>query len=242
MRGTRVGANWPEILLATLRIAMAVAAVIVSAPPAIADDAMDAEQLVDRSRLAVESFMADPNMEAFRELLKRAKGVFIAPQVLKGAFVIGASGGSGVLLTRDEKTGGWGGPAFYTMGGLSFGLQAGGQASEVALLAMTERGVAAFQASSVKLGAEVGFAIGPLGAGAAAASANLSADIISYVRSGGLFVGMSVDGAVVATRDALNRAYYGKDVTPSDILIRREVRNPQANGLLELIAKAAATK
>lgn len=242
MRGAKVGGNWSKILLATLSIAMAVATVIAGAPPAVADDAMDAQQLVDRSRLALESFMADPNMEAFRELLKRAKGVFIAPQVLKGAFVFGASGGSGVLLTRDEMTGGWGGPAFYTMGGVSFGLQAGGEASEVALLAMTERGVAAFQASSVKLGAEVGYAMGPIGAGAAAASANLSADIISYVRSKGVFLGMSVDGAVVATRDALNTAYYGKDVTPSDILIRQSARNPQANRLIELIANAAATR
>lgn len=242
MRGKRAGYTWSKILLATVITGIAVTAIIVSAAPAIADDAMDAQQLVDRARLAAESFMADPNMEAFRDLLKRAKGVFIAPQVLKGAFIIGASGRSGVLLAREEQSGGWNGPAFYTIGQVSFGLQAGGEASEVALLAMTERGVAALQASSVKLGADVGFAVGPLGAGAAAATANLSPDIISYACSNGLYAGMSVDGAVVATRDALNKAYYGKDVTPTDILIRRTVTSPQADGLIEVIAKGAAAK
>ena len=84
--------------------------------------------------------------------------------------------------------------------------------------------------------------MGPFGGGAAAATANLSADIVIYARSKGLYGGISVDGAVVATRDALNKAYYGKDVTPTDILIRRTVKNPQAAGLIDLIAKTADTK
>lgn len=94
---------------------------------------------------------------------KKAKGVFIAPQVLKGAFVVGASGGSGVLVVRDEKTGGWNGPAFYTIGGVSFGPQIGGQASEVVLLVMTERRVSSLLSNSLKLGADVGIAAGPVG-------------------------------------------------------------------------------
>lgn len=231
------GGYGSEILLAAV-----IAVSILSVAPAVADDAMTAQELVGRARLAAEDFMTDPNMEAFRDLLKRAKGVLIAPGVLTGAFVIGGSGGSGVLLARDEKSGGWNGPAFYTIGQASIGLQAGGQASDVALLALTERGIAALQGSSVKLGGDVGFALGPIGAGAAAATANLSADIVSYSRSGGLYGGISLTGALVVTRDALNRAYYGKDVSPTDILIRRTVNNPQANALIQVIAKEAATK
>lgn len=231
------GGYGSEILLAAV-----IAVSILNVAPAVADDAMTAQELVGRARLAAEDFMTDPNMEAFRDLLKRAKGVLIAPGVLTGAFVIGGSGGSGVLLARDEKSGGWNGPAFYTIGQASIGLQAGGQASDVALLALTERGIAALQGSSVKLGGDVGFALGPIGAGAAAATANLSADIVSYSRSGGLYGGISLTGALVVTRDALNRAYYGKDVSPTDILIRRTVNNPQANALIQVIAKEAATK
>jgi SH3 domain-containing YSC84-like protein 1 len=237
----RVGVS-ARIRLAVAITGITLTVIILSSVAAFADDAMDAQQLVERARMTTENFLADADMEIFRDHLKQAKGVFIAPQVFRGAFVFGASGGSGVLLARDEKGDSWNGPAFYTIGQVSFGLQAGAEASEVALLAMSERGVAALQSNSVKLGADVGIAVGPFGGGAAAATANLSADIVIYARSKGLYGGISVDGAVVATRDALNRAYYGQDVTPTDILIRRTVMNPQAAGLIDLVTKAAGTK
>lgn len=104
---------------------------------------------------------------------------------------------------------------------------------------MTDRGVAAFLGDSVKLGANVGIAAGPLGAGASAATANLSADIISFSRAKGLYGGISVDGAVVATRDAWNSAYYGEAVSLADILKRRAVKNPEARTLVETVAKVA---
>jgi lipid-binding SYLF domain-containing protein len=208
-----------------------------------ADDARDAQQLVEKAKLSFEAFLADPDMSGgIRSLVRRAKGVLIYPQVLRGAFIIGASGGSGVFLARDEKAGTWNGPAFYTIGQASFGLQAGGDASEVVLVAMTERGVAAMQATSVKLGADVGIAVGPVGAGASAETANISADIVSYSRAKGLYAGISLAGAVVGSRGALNHAYYGKEVSPTEILIRRTVTNPQAAPLIEAVAKVASGK
>ena len=203
-----------------------------------ADDKQEAEQLVEKARFALEDFMSDKNMDAFHDLITRAKGIYIAPQVLKGAFIIGASGGTGVLFAWDEKTGQWAGPAFHTLGSASFGLQIGGQASEVILVAMTDRGVTALLANSLKLGADVGVAAGPVGAGMAASTANLSADILSFARSKGLYGWLSLDGAVMAVRGSLNDAYYGKKVTPTDILVRREVSNPQAGGLLQSVRKA----
>jgi len=211
-------------------------------PPALADDVMDATQLVERARHTMDNFAADPNMEALRDLVKQAKGVFVAPQVLRGAFIFGAAGGSGVLLARDEKSGQWGGPTFHTIGEASFGLQIGGEASEIILVALSDRGVAALLSHSVKLGADANISVGPIGAGATAATANLSADIISFSRSKGLYGGVSVQGAVVASREALNKAYYGKDVTSTDILIRRTVTNPHAAGLIEAVAKMAGGK
>jgi lipid-binding SYLF domain-containing protein len=206
----------------------------------MADDAQDARHLVDKARLTFESFMADKDLgPSVRSLVKRAKGVLIYPQVLKGAFLVGVSGGSGVLLAHDAKARKWGGPAFYTIGEASFGLQAGGQASEVILVALTDRGVTALLSTSAKLGADVGVALGPVGAGAEAATANLSADIISYSRAQGLYAGISLEGAVVAARDGLNKAYYGKEVTPTAILVRHEATNPQAAGLIGAVSKAA---
>jgi lipid-binding SYLF domain-containing protein len=225
----------------TVFMVMIALAVFITFPnrPLLADDALNARQLVEKAKLTLDSFATARETEGFRSLMKDAKGVFVSPQVLKGAFVFGASGGSGVFLVRDKKGRGWSGPAFYTVGEASFGFQIGGQASEVVLLAMTERGVTALLASSVKLGGDVGVAVGPLGAGVDASTANLSADIVSFSRSKGLYGGVSLEGAVVATRDGLNEAYYGKKVTPTEILIQKMVRNPQADGLVESLNKLA---
>jgi lipid-binding SYLF domain-containing protein len=207
--------------------------------PAAADDALQARHLAEKARLTLETFSQAPEMEAFRNLIKKARGVFVAPQIIKGAFIIGAAGGSGVFVARDYKTGDWVGPAFYTIGEASFGFQFGGQASEVILLAMTERGIHALLESSVKLGADVGVAAGPIGMGAAASTANFSADIISFARSKGLYGGISVDGAIVKTRSGWNSAYYGTSITPSEILIRRTVTNPASAGLIQEVSKLA---
>jgi len=216
-------------------------AVVCAAPMLVlADDAQDARQLVEKSRLTLQAFVADKEMgPPLKRLLSRAAGVLIYPQVLRAAFLVGASGGSGALVVHEAQTKQWAGPAFYTIGQGSFGLQAGADASEVVLVALTERGVSALLSTSAKLGADVGVTLGPVGAGAAAATANLSADIISYARAKGLYAGVSVDGAVVATRDALNAAYYGKEVSPTDILLRRNVSNKQAAGLLSAVSHAA---
>jgi lipid-binding SYLF domain-containing protein len=208
--------------------------------PARADDAADAKQLVEKSKLTFDNFMRNKEMGGFRDLLKKAKGLFISPQMLEGAFVFGVSGGSGVFVARNSATGRWSGPAFYTIGGASFGLQAGGQASEVVMLAMTDRGVNALLSPSFKLGADVGVAVGPVGAGAAAATANISADIITFALSKGLFAGISLDGSVVAVRNEWDAAYYKKPgVTPTDILIRNDVSNPESAKLIAAVSKAA---
>ena len=224
-------------LMVTVVLTVALVFTLTLSVPA-ADDRQEAEQLVEKAKFALEDFMSDKNMEAFQDLMKKAKGIYIAPQVLKGAFIVGASGGTGVLLAWDEKQKSWAGPAFDTVGGASFGFQIGGQASEVILLAMTDRGVTSLLSNSLKLGADVGLAAGPVGAGVAASSANLSADILSFARSKGLYGGVSLDGAVMAVRGSLNDAYYGRKVTPTDILVRRDVSNPQAAGLIGAVRKA----
>lgn len=206
--------------------------------PASADDKMDAVQMVERAKMTFDSFMVAPETEAFRNLIGNAKGVFVAPQILRGAFIVGASGGSGALVAKDPRTGKWMGPAFYTMGTASFGLQIGADASEVILLAMTDRGATALLGTSVKLGADIGVAVGPVGVGISASTANLSADILAFSRSKGLYGGISLDGAVVAVRNDWNDAYYGKAVNPTDILVLGAAVNPQASLFLDTVAKA----
>jgi len=208
--------------------------------PAGANQAESAQALVDRSRITLEEFVADQEMgPAITALLQRAQGVLIYPQVLRGAFVVGGSGGSGTLVARDAKNNTWAGPAFYSFGQASFGLQIGADAAQVVLVALTERGLTALLTTRVTLGGNLSVALGPVGAGAAAATAGLSADIVSYSRNRGLYAGISVEGAVIRVRSSLNQAYFGKAVTPTDILVRQSVKNKNADGLLDAVKKAA---
>lgn len=200
-------------------------------------EATGSAALVEKATAVVSSFSADPNLDWFRKNVYRAQGVLIIPQNLKGAFLVGGAGGSGVLLARDIQSGEWSYPAFYTLGSLSIGLQAGAEASEIILMVMTERGMESLLTSSFKLGADVTIAAGPVGVGAKAKTA----DIVSYARAKGAFAGVSLDGAVVKTKDGFNGAYYGKKVSPTDILIRRDVTNGHAEQLRAAV-KAVASK
>lgn len=218
--------------------ALALAALVAGhVSPAPASDEVDARHLVEKAKITFDDFVRHPDMGAFRDLMKKAKGVFIAPEVLKGAFFVGGSGGSGVFLARNPK-GGWTGPAFYTVGSVNFGLQFGGKAEQVALLAMTERGVTAMLNANAKLGADAGISAGPVGVGAAAATANVSGDLLSFTLSQGAFVGIALDGAVVAVREGLNKAYFGKPVTPTDILVRGGVSSKHAAPLVGAVTAA----
>lgn len=198
--------------------------------------ASDQQALVDRARITFESFMADPNMTWLQENLHTAKGLVIVPSLLKAGFIFGGSGGSGVLIVPDAKTGNWSQPAFYTIGSVTFGLQIGGEAAEVIMYARTQKAVDRMLTSRLKFGGDTSISVGPVGAGA---KANVVADILSFSRSKGAFAGLSLEGAVVSVRDKWNSNYYGKPVSPVDILVKNAVSNPGSAELREAVAKAA---
>ncbi len=204
------------------------------------EDASDAQALVLKSEAVFKSFMKDPNMTWFHNNAHRARGIFIVPQMIRGGFIVGGSGGSGVLLARAAKTGAWSHPAFYTMGSVSIGLQIGADASEIILLIMTEKGIKAMLQREFKLGADIAVAAGPMGASAKAQTA----DVLAFGRSKGVFGGVSIEGAIMAPRDKWNAAFYGTPVDPADILIRRSVKNPIAAPLIKAMPdlKPVATK
>ena len=214
-----------SLTLASAAIALAAAC---SSLPAHADDASDARAVVDKATVTVNTFAKDRDYASLPALISKAKGVLVYPQILEGGFIIGGSGGTGVLLVRDEQTGNFSAPAFYTMGGLSIGLLAGGQAAEVMLLINSQKALDSLLSTKVKLGAGISVAVGPKGAGQGATA---SADIVSYSRAKGAYAGMSLDGQVIDVRDSLNAAYYGKPTSPVDILVRKSVSNPGAGAL-----------
>ena len=190
-------------------------------------------ELVDRGASVYKGFMSDPNMEWFQRNVDRAVGIFIVPQMLRGGFIIGGSGGRGVLLAQDGLSGKWSYPAFYSMGSVSLGFQAGADASEIILLIMTERGLKAMLSTDYKIGADVSVAAGPVGASAKAQTA----DILAFGRAQGIFGGVSVEGAAISPLDDWNRQYYGKPVEIFDILINQSVSNKQADPLRQLLPR-----
>jgi len=208
---------------------------VAAAPGAMAADKEDAQGIVDTSRVALSELMRDDNYKWMKDHLKDAKGVLIYPQVLKAGFIFGGSGGTGVLLSRDGKTGDWSNPAFYTMGSVSFGLQIGGESAEVVLLVMTQKAMDSLLTSKFKLGGDASVALGPVGGGA---KSDVTADFLSFAKSKGLYAGLNLDGSYIDVRESLNKAYYGQAVTPVDIIVKHSVGNKGADPLREELKKA----
>jgi len=217
-------------------IALMVSLFILIAKPLYASEQ---QAMVDKARITLESYLSDPDFKWFTEHMKDAKALFIVPQFLKGAFFVGGAGGSGVLCAKNDKTGEWSHPAFYSMMSASFGLQFGGQASELILMVMTQKGVKPFQNASFKMGVGVSAAVGPKGGGIEGSTPyNLSADYLSFARSKGAFLGFSVEGAVIGVKNEWNWKYYGKSVNPRQIIIKNNVNNPGSAELRSLISNA----
>jgi len=144
-----------------------------------------------------------------KELLDTAEAIAVFPGVLKGAFLVGARGGQGVISKRVK--GGWSAPAFFNIGGGSFGPQIGAQKTDYVLLIMNESGLNGLLKDKFELGGEVSIAAGPVGREAAASTnPRLDAGILSYSRSKGAFVGAALKGAVITPDNDLNEAIYGK--------------------------------
>lgn len=219
-------ASFPGLLLAgAILFGMTVAPTASNAA-----DLAEQQRLVDKATLTLEAFAADPGLKAaLREWAPETRALFIVPQFIRGAFVFGGAGGSGLLLVRDEKTGNWGDPVFYTIGSASFGLQIGGDVSEIVLLVRTTKGLEEFYRSDFKLGANAGMAVGPVGEGASVHG--LAADMIAYARKQGAFAGIAINGAFVAVANEANEAYYGRPVRPTDIAIKQSAYNPQSLNL-----------
>ncbi|UCB51062.1 MAG: LysM peptidoglycan-binding domain-containing protein [Deltaproteobacteria bacterium] len=192
--------------------------------------------LVDKARLTFQSFMGDKDMSWLHENLDQAKGLIIVPSALKGGFILGGSGGRGLLVVKDEKTGQWSQPGFYTLGSVTFGLQIGGEAAEVIMMVRSQKGIDKLLSTSFKLGGDTSVAVGPVGAGA---KTSITADILSFARSKGAYAGANFEGAVIKTRDEWNQLYYGKPVRPTDIFVKRSVSNPGSAELRAAVAKAA---
>jgi lipid-binding SYLF domain-containing protein len=192
------------------------------------------DRLVGAAQTTLSNFIRDPDQTWIQDNLGRARAVLIAPQIVRAGFIIGGSGGRGLLVARDGNA--WAGPAFYNLATASVGFQAGVDVSEVIIVVMTDKGFNSLLSSSFKIGGDASIAAGPVGAGA---RSTITADLIAFTRARGVYGGLNLDGTVVSTNIPWNDAFYGgSNLLPPDILIRRTVKSPNAAGLLADVAKA----
>jgi SH3 domain-containing YSC84-like protein 1 len=195
---------------------------------------LDAERLASEARVTLINFLRDPDQTWIQQNLNRARGVLIAPQIVRAGFIVGGSGGRAVLVARDGRT--WAGPAFYDLVTASVGFQVGVDVSEAVIVVMTEKGLNSLLSTSFKIGGDASIAVGPVGAGA---QSTVTADLVAFTRAKGLYGGVNLDGTVVNTNAVWNDAFYGRmNVLPTDILIRKTVTSPNAAPLLSDVAAA----
>ncbi len=156
-----------------------------------------------------------------KELLEKAECVIVIPSVRKLAFGVGASYGRGAMVCRkgEKFNGSWGAPAMYALEGGSVGFQIGGEATDLILLVMNDRGMESILSSKVKLGADASVAGGPKGRDASAnTDAWMRAEILSYSRSRGVFAGISLEGSTLRPDDDANEQVYGHAIKAKDIV------------------------
>lgn len=215
---------------AWLIIISAVSAFTVS-PVAAQDTIQQRKLLLEAEAALIDLRAAEPLAGKMDSAIDRARAVLIIPNLLKGAFIVGGEGGSGVLLAR-RADGTWSAPVFVTLGAASVGLQIGGQSSKVLFAVMNDKALDALLSDKVKLGVDVGIAVAHKGAGLEASTTTaVSDDIFQFAVSQGLFGGGALEGAVIEPRDSWNEAYYGRTLGPKAIVSDLNLFAPEANPL-----------
>jgi len=189
---------------------------------------------VERALNILERFEAIPENAIPPAVLRDAKGVAIFTMT-KAGFVVSGRGGTGVVLARTEN--GWSAPSAIGAGGIGVGFQAGVEVAEHVIILNTPEAVRAFsQGSNFTLGANLSVAVGPVGRSAEAAITPYAA-VYTYSRSQGIFAGVSLEGAMLATRYAANEEYYGKPVYAADLLEGKVTAPASAQKLIEALSK-----
>jgi lipid-binding SYLF domain-containing protein len=203
------------------RVAAVLAALLLLSLPAAAI-ADEEEERIDEAILALEEIMDAPDAAIPDAILERAVAIAVFPSTVKAGFFLGGQRGRGFIATRHE-TGEWSAPAFMTLTGGSIGLQVGAQSVDIILLIQNRRGLSRLLDNEFKLGGDASAVVGPVGRTVEASTdLQMTAEILSYSRSRGVFAGLSLGGATLrADRDA-NERFYGERLDSRDIVLDGE--------------------
>src|SRR3984885_6857905 len=184
----------------------------------------------------LDEIMATPDKAIPNQIMSQATCVAVVPSVKKGAFLVGAEYGQGVVTCRPGH--GWSAPAFIVIAGGSFGFQIGGQSTDLVLVAVNDKGFQDLLKNKFKIGGDASAAAGPVGRDSQAATDwKLNAELLTYSRAKGLFAGVDLTGAVVDENVDATRTFYG-DPHPSAQILKGEVATPtDARPFVRTVAK-----
>ena len=228
-------------IIPAICISAAVLGFTATALRAADDNAKEQQRVTDSGNVVKELINAPSGLPI--GILNKSECVIILPNLKKAGFIVGVSYGRGVMTCRGGKdlNGRWSTPTMMQSTGGSFGLQAGGQATDFVILVMNDKGARALLKGKLKLGADASVAAGPVGRDAeAATNAAMSAEMLSYSRSRGVFAGVSLQGATLGPDDGANQNLYGKQVTATEIVEGGAVSTPDsATELLDTLEKVS---
>ena len=189
------------------------------------------EEIKDATN-TLKNFSSMPERQIPPTVLKNAKG-FAIFHVIDVALLANGKGGPGVVVAKTDK--GWSGPMFVGLGGAGIGAQIGGKVKELVLVLNSDKAVESLSHGNVKVGADLSVRTGPAGASAESETAFTNIDMFSYAESSGVFAGASVEGSVIAPRGDVNNKFYGKEVTPQQILSGQVQAPSSATPLMTLL-------
>ena len=175
---------------------------------AFAASKSDLQDRVEAAKTVLDQIMAAGDKSIPMNILEQAYCVGVVPGLIKGAFVFGAQYGQGVVTCRTGH--GWSGPVFIRMAGGSWGLQIGGQSTDLVLIAVNDHGFQDLLKNKFKIGGDAAASAGPVGRNTQAATDwKMNAELLTYSRSKGIFAGISLDGTVVSQNTDDTEIYYG---------------------------------
>jgi lipid-binding SYLF domain-containing protein len=191
---------------------------------------------LENARTIIDALSQTPDQGIPNSIVQQATCIAVVPSLKKAAFIIGGQYGQGVVTCRTGH--GWSAPAFIRMAGGSFGLQIGGQGTDLVLVAVNDRGMQDLLKNKFKIGADASASAGPVGRNSTASTDwKLGAELLSYSRSKGLFAGIDLDGTSVSQNTDDTNTFYGTPHTFQEILKGNVLPPASAKPFLRTVAK-----
>ncbi len=197
----------------------------------------DLNERLNDAKQVITEIMLTPDKGIPNQIAQQATCIGVIPSVKKAAFVVGGQYGQGVVTCRTAN--GWSAPVFIRLAGGSFGFQIGGQATDLILVAVNDKGFQDMMKSKFKIGGDASAAAGPVGRNAGASTDwKLNAELLTYSRAKGLFAGIDLTGDSVTQNEDDTKLFYGGNTMSFEKILHGGVPvPPDAAPFVRTVAK-----